>query len=279
MTHTTDPSEIPFERLPDGFAERVEAPPEPATPRPAATLVLMRRADPRGDGLEVLLVRRVRSAGFVPGAWVFPGGRVDRSDGGETLLDLLAPSSAATTPGCPDDYLVAAIREAFEETGILVARDAQGIRVPTAAADTEIDQWRERLLAGESTFLELLRKENLRMDRTALGYIAHWITPEPEPRRYDTRFLAAAVPASTEARIHEVEISHESWLSPEVALERHAAGELPMVFPTVKTLEALRPFDTPEAVLDHFREMEIPATRPRLVRTPTGIGIRMPDEE
>ena len=128
--------EIPFDRLPAGFAETVENPPRvPAATRPAATIVLLRDGE---RALEVLLLRRSRSAGFVPGAYVFPGGRVDRSDADEELttrVDGLTAESAALRLSLEDDpttalaYYLAAIREAFEETGILVGRRADGSRI------------------------------------------------------------------------------------------------------------------------------------------------------
>ncbi len=277
-------SEIPLERLPEGFADRLRAPGTPATPRPAATIVLMRPTSGRTGGLEVLLLRRVRSAGFVPGAWVFPGGRVDPGDAAPHILERLgAPdTSGEASPGessPPPEALVAAIREAFEETGILLARDVEGARAPTAGADAEMDELRTRLLDGAIGFSELLEHGPWWMDPETVGYIAHWITPKAEPRRYDTRFFAGAVPAGTSERIHEAEASASVWISPEEALHRHSEGELPMIFPTVRTLEALRPFDHPDEVLEHHRGLEIPTILPTLVRTPTGVGIRIPDEE
>ncbi|TVP53684.1 MAG: NUDIX hydrolase [Gemmatimonadales bacterium] len=277
-------SEIPLERLPEGFADRVRSPGTPASPRPAATIILMRPTSGSEQSLEVLLLRRVRSAGFVPGAWVFPGGRVDTGDSAPGLLERLGRSDgsekASPNPSShPPEALVAAIREAFEETGILLARDAQGVRAPSAGEDSQMDALRTRLLDGAMSFGEILEHGPWWMDPGAVGYIAHWITPKAEPRRYDTRFFAGAVPEGTSERIHEAEASHSVWLSPVEALKRHSEGELPMIFPTIKTLEALRPFDHPDQVLEHHRDLEIPTILPRLVRTPTGVGIRMPDEE
>ena len=269
----TSSSEIPHDRLPEGFARRVRPPENPATPRPAATVVLMRPVSRNRGGLEVLLLRRIRSAGFVPGAWVFPGGRVDDGDADPRLVSQLDDPG-----GAPASALVAAIREAFEETGILLARDARGDHAPPAASDPDVDRLRIDLLEGALSFLEILDHGPWRMDPDAVGYIAHWITPEAEPRRYDTRFFAAAVAAGTPERIHDAELTHSAWLTPAEALHRHADGELPMIFPTIKTLEALRPFESPAEVLEYHRGREIPAILPTLVHTPTGVGVRMPDE-
>lgn len=283
--------EIPREHLPEGFAERVEEPPEPpARPRPAATVVLMRTGNASGNaaapsGLEVLLLRRVRSSGFVPGAYVFPGGRVDRDDAARALLerlDGLTADDAAARLGLAADaeppavaYVVAALREAFEETGILVGRDADGAPAPSAASDPHVRRLRDDLLADEDAFPAVLDAMGCRMDGRAVAYIAHWITPVAEPRRYDTRFFAAAVSREREELLNAREMSHGVWLSPREALARHERGELPMVFPTVRTLEDLAEFSSPGAVLAHWADREVATVLPRLVRTPRGVGIEV----
>jgi 8-oxo-dGTP pyrophosphatase MutT (NUDIX family) len=283
--------EIPRERLPEGFADRVEKPPEPpAEARPAATVVLMRAGAGSGDasaasGLEVLLLRRVRTSGFVPGAYVFPGGRVDRDDAAGALLERLdgmSADDAAERLGMAADaeppavaYVVAALREAFEETGILVGHDADGAPAPSAASDPAVRRLRDDLLADEDAFPVVLDAMGCRMDGRAVAYIAHWITPVAEPRRYDTRFFAAAVSPEREELLNAREMSHGVWLSPGEALARHERGELPMVFPTVRTLEDLAAFSSPEAVLAHWADREVPTVLPRLVRTRTGVGIEL----
>jgi 8-oxo-dGTP pyrophosphatase MutT (NUDIX family) len=277
---------IPRENLPPGFAESLEKKPtQIAETKPAATIVLLRSG---ANGLEVLLLRRVRSSGFVPGAWVFPGGRVDRDDAGPALvarLDGLVPALASERLGLPADadppalaYYVAAIREAFEETGILVGRDASGAAPRAAAVDPEVQRLRERLLEDEDSFPLLLDRMDCRMDAAAVEYIAHWITPEAEPRRYDTRFFAAAVPAGVESLHHTREMSDAVWIAPREALRRNREGSFPMVFPTIKTLRALEPHATPEMALGSFRGQTIPTIMPRLVSTPTGVGISVDPE-
>jgi 8-oxo-dGTP pyrophosphatase MutT (NUDIX family) len=270
---------IPFDRLPAGFAENVaHPPPTPAPTRPAATILLMR--DGRG-GLEVLLMRRGRKAGFVPGAYVFPGGRVDRSDAEPHVvehLDGLDADAAARRLELADGdppalaYYLAALREAFEETGILVARLSDGTPPPTAAADPEVDALRDDLMEDRVTFAEVLDRMSVRLDGGAVEYMAHWITPEAEPRRYDTRFFAAKVPSGAEAVVDPREMTDALWLSPSLALRRFHDGTLPMVFPTIRTLEDLSPFESVDAVLAHLRTLRIPTIMPRLVVTPTGIG-------
>ena len=275
---------IPEDQLPDGFAESVDDPPaQPVPARPAATVVLMRDTD---HGLEVLLLRRVRSSGFVPGAWVFPGGRVDAGDGSQKVLErtlgLTVEAAAARldlqdarTPAAA--YYVAAFREAFEETGILVGRSERGERTATAHAEPGVLDARERLLAGTCSFADALEKLGAFLDSTAMEYIAHWITPTVEPRRYDTRFFAAAVDESAVPAIHEKEMTAALWIAPSEALARSEARSLAMVFPTLKTLEALSGFDSTAAVLQDFRSRTIPSILPRLIRTSEGITLRIPE--
>lgn len=266
----------------------MDRPPErPAEPRPAATVVLLR--DGEAGGLEVLLLRRVRSAGFVPGAWVFPGGRVDRDDAAPELverLEGLSEDAAAARLGLDADadppavaYWVAALREAFEETGILVGRDADGHPVPSVTRRPEILGLRDELLEDEDRFPSILDRMGCRMDGAAMEYVAHWITPVAEPRRYDTRFFAAAVAREQEVALAEAELTDHAWLTPDEALRRREEGSLPMVFPTIKTLEGLRWFSSPMEALASYRARNIPAILPRLVRTPTGIGIEVEEEE
>jgi recombination protein RecT len=260
---------IPLDRLPPGFAQRVEnPPPDAAPPRPAATAVLLRESAGRP---ELLLLKRLRSAGFVPGAWVFPGGRVDEDDAAPELVETLA-----VRPDGPDPaFWLAAVREVFEETGVLLARPGGAF----AADQATRRHWREALLAGEATLLEALRGMNASPDLSRMVYCAHWITPVAEPKRYDTRFFLAALPEEGVVAVDEREMSDALWVTPAEALSRFQRGELPMVFPTVKTIQRLADYPTVDAMLDHFRTADVPPLLPRLVRTDAGVGIVMPGGE
>lgn len=282
-----DPDSIlPYERLPEGFARTLDEPPEsPAPARPAATIVLLREGI---SDLEVLLLKRVRSSGFVPGAYVFPGGRVDADDAEPALVERLAgldPAGAARRLGLAADaepaavaYVIAALREAFEETGLLVGRREGGGPVPAAADDPVVAEHRDRLLADEGVFPQVLDALGARMDGAAVAYVAHWITPEVEPRRYDTRFFAAALEGEGRVSLNPAEMTDALWVSPAEALERNRAGRLPMVFPTLKTLASLTEFSSPADALAAFAQRDIPAILPRLVRTPTGVGLEIDEE-
>lgn len=255
---------IPYDRLPAGFAETIGREPErPTEARPAATVVLMRDG---AHGPEVLLLRRHRSSGFVPGAWVFPGGRVDESDADRRALDRI---DGLPDPLRPDlAYWVAAAREAFEETGVLLG--APGASVP--------DEWRERLMQDRTSMRELLETLDLRLDLGRTVHLAHWITPVVEPRRYDTHFFLAALEPPVRERIDEREMTDARWLAPEAALRSFTAGELPMVFPTVRTLESLLGFDGAAEAVATLRAAPVRTVLPRLVRRESGVGIEIPDE-
>jgi len=275
---------IPFDRLPDNFARSIEEPPAvPATPRPAATIVLLRD---EAHGLEVLLMKRSRSAGFVPGAYVFPGGRVDGTDADAAVLarlDGLSPTVAAERLAIPEGdppaiaYYLAALREAFEETGILVAERADGIAPPTAAEDAVVDEVRNDLMADHITFAGALQRLKARVQGDSIEYIAHWITPTPEPRRYDTRFFAARVAEGATPIVDPREMSDAVWLSPREALSRCDRGTLPMVFPTIKTIEELARYGNVDDALDGFGAATVRTILPTLVITPTGVGLHIDD--
>jgi 8-oxo-dGTP pyrophosphatase MutT (NUDIX family) len=273
---------IPLDRIPEHFAECIENPPAvPVVARPAATIALMRDGD---SGLDILLLKRNRSAGFVPGAYVFPGGRVDTADADEEIvsrvdgLDGPAADRRLSLPtGDPPAlaYYLAAVREAFEETGILIGHDSAGVAPATAAQDPEVDALRDELMEDRMGFADVLDRMRCRIDGPALEYIAHWITPEVEPRRFDTRFFAAKVPAEAKVIVDTREMSDAVWLTPAGALERYVQGALPMVFPTIKTLEQLEQYRSVNEALMDLGGQEIPTFMPRLVMTPTGLGMEV----
>lgn len=255
---------IPEERLPPGFMETVGSGGSGAVPRPAATIALMRDA---GADPEILLLKRNRSSGFVPGAYVFAGGRVDAAD-----AEPLPWSGPAMPVEPPPRYWAAAVRELFEETGVLLARDAGGSFAPDAT-DPRLAVWRNTLLEDGATLAAMLETLDLTLAGDRVVHFAHWITPVAEPRRYDTHFFLAGMPESRTATADAREMSDTVWLTPAAALDRFADGTLPMVFPTVRTLEALANFDTVQRALDHWRDRPVAPVLPRLVRTGRGVSL------
>ncbi len=278
----TDPDHvIPFERLPEKLAESSEGTPaEPVTPLPAATIVLLRDAE---DGLQVLLLRRNRSAGFVPGAYVFAGGRVDASDAAAAVLkrvDGLTPEDAASRLDLVDAdppaiaYYLAALREAFEETGILVGLKTDGSAPATAAEDADTERIRNDVMEDRIDFAEALGRMECRIAGGSVEYLAHWITPEPEPRRYDTRFFAARVRAGAAPIVDPREMSDALWITPTQALRETDRGRLPMVFPTTRTLEQLADYPGAAQALRALARREVRTVKPTLVVARTGGGKR-----
>lgn len=261
--------EIPEDRLPEGFVDTVMDPPtQPAAPRPAATIVLMRDGD---EGPETLLMRRQRSSGFVPGAWVFPGGRVDAADSGPALHERITGLPRDPVPD--SSFWSAAVREVFEEAGVLLARQSGGDWVPDSAADRRVDRARRGLMEETSTIADVLEDLDAVLDVRDMVHIAHWVTPVVEPRRYDTHFFAASLPPGRSVQVDPREMTEAAWLAPRPALARFERGELPMVFPTVKTLESLATYESVEHALASLRDRAVPRTLPRLVRTERGVAI------
>lgn len=272
---------IPWSKLPPGFAKTVQTmPDQPATPRQAATVVLIRDGAAPRRPPEILLVRRVRSAAFVPGAWVFPGGRVDEADRADEALGRWHPGSAgvdlADRLGVRLDeaagFLNAALRECLEETGI----GAGLIRPGSAAEDRELPATarsavRRRLLRDELDWARALVALDAQVDAARIAYIGHWVTPIQEPHRYDTRFFLAAVSRRAELNLADDEMNAGTWLPAADALRLHDRGELPMVFPTIRTIESLRDLRSVKHALAHFEEGRIPRILPRLVAEEDGV--------
>ena len=277
---------IPFEDLPDRFIKSLEHPSHPPVPaKPAATIALLRDSPSR---MEILLLRRDRSASFVPGAYVFPGGRVDRADWMKKTLarvDGLTPETAADRLGLADTnppaiaYYVAALREAFEETGILIGVGPNSEAPPTAAEDANIEVLRNGLMEGHVSFTEALEQLSCRIDGSSIEYLAHWITPEREPRRFDTRFFAARVQADAEPMFDTREMTDAVWVTPQDALSRNQAGTLPMIFPTISTLQQLADYATAEDALREIGNASIPTVLPRLIITEKGVSLNIDEEE
>jgi 8-oxo-dGTP pyrophosphatase MutT (NUDIX family) len=238
-------------------------------PLPAATVTLVRDAR---NGLEVLLLQRSFSAGFMPGVHVFPGGGLDPGDESPEALER------STGPGDAEAnrllgiergglaYWIAAIREAFEEVGIFLAYGPGGGIVDLGGKTAERYRSHRRALdQGRSGLGEVARAEGLRLATDRLVYFSHWITPVGAPRRYDTRFFLAIAPPEQIAEHDNREAIAHAWMSPGEALECYGRGEIKLRTPTLKTLERFAGFSRAEALVAAFRaQTEIPALLPRV---------------
>lgn len=239
----------------------------PLIPLPAATVTLVRDGS---QGFEVLMMKRNEKSAWVPGRYLFPGGSVEPSDG---LADIyahcrgLTDAEASSRLGIASGglaYWVAAIRESFEESGLLLAHDEEGKPVASEHA-AELAQHRKAVAAGELPFDELLRDEGLMLEADALVYFAHWITPPGSPRRYDTRFFVACAPAGQEAVHDNDEMIESTWMSPRECVTRYKAGEMKLMTPTIHTLKLFAKYETADALLNAMRALpDVPCIAPRI---------------
>jgi recombination protein RecT len=207
---------------------------KPAELRNAATVLLLRDS---ADGIEVLMTRRSMTASFAPGAYVFPGGGID-------VADADAHSQSTRRPGQSDLHLtqaIAAIRESFEELGVLLARHADGTHATTADVAT---------LDRKVPFAAQCKERGLTLAGDEVFVLAHWITDRDLPRRFDVPFLVARMPHGQEPVADEAEQFEPLWVRPADALAKHEAGNFFIIFPTIRTLERLQHYPSVHAVLE-----------------------------
>jgi 8-oxo-dGTP pyrophosphatase MutT (NUDIX family) len=253
-----------------GTTGPVSEPIRPAAARDAASVILARDAP---DGLEVLLLQRHPDSRFSPGAFAFPGGRVETDDsapGIETSCQGLTRAEAARQ--MPDvrpadraiGFWVAALREAFEEAGLLLTYGLAG-RSTDLEALGDVHAWRARSRADSAAFARMLAECALILATDRLAYWAHWITPEERPVRYDTRFFVAAAWPGQPAEPDGVEVVSARWIGPGEALARQRAGELLLPLPTQRILGTLAEHRGVAATLAAARGRAIRPVRPRIL--------------
>ena len=237
---------------------------ETAQAKQAGTVILLRPG--QSGGMEVLLTRRPDEMAFLGGMYCFPGGTVQRDDFSSGILRRchgLSPTAARKIIGAhfsPEEALglwVAAIRELFEEIGVLLAITADGT---IAATDRDLNrslaEKHTALLSRRLSFVALLETGNLRCDTSQLAYFSHWRTPSQFKVRFDTRFFLASVPAEHSPLTASPEVAHSLWLTPDDALQRFAQGTLPMIFPTFASLRTLADFDSLESLFAEFTRVK-----------------------
>lgn len=244
----------------------------PATAVPSGTIVLLH--DDPDEGLEMFMVVRHHQIDFASGALVFPGGKISAQDED--------PGLAARCDGAdPDPVMravqVGAIREAFEEAGVLLARPAgsdafvDGERLKTLEAD------RDALHGGELTILEFLEREDLHLACDALVRFAHWVTPEMMPKRFDTHFFIAHAPED-QVLVHDGHESVDSvWISPARAVADAEAGTRTVIFPTLRNVEMLGESDTVDAAIAAARAREVVTVLPWTEQRDDGVWLRIPE--
>jgi 8-oxo-dGTP pyrophosphatase MutT (NUDIX family) len=243
-----------------------------ATPRDSATLILLRDCPRRGGGVEVLMLRRHAKSAFLPGTYVFPGGAVEAGDCGlaaEGICRGVTSEGAHSiiADACSREmalgFLVATVREAFEEAGILLAyREYPELMAIGGEERSRFDEYRVQVREDPSVFASLVREEGLELAVDRLFYFAHWITPEVAPIRFDTRFFVAEAPPNQEALHDAIETTDSRWIRLEEVTDKRRRGELSVPFPTFCNIKELARFSSVAEVIASTHGKEIPAIQP-----------------
>ena len=268
----------------------------PVTLRDAATVILVRDApeDAGEPSIEVCMLRRNLDSEFVAGVYVFPGGAVDPEDYGDDI-EALCPgrtdAEASALLGIPSGGLafwVAALRECFEEAGVLLAfrpadQDGDEVRLLDTTDPASLARfvtYRDALNAGTTRLLDVCRTEGLALDVGSVHYVSHWITPELAPRRYDTRFFITAAPSGQVARHDDGETIASIWIRPREALSRFRDGEIELLPPTIENLRNIGRFRTTgEAMAWAEQVTEIPVVLPIVLIEDGQVLILRPGDE
>jgi 8-oxo-dGTP pyrophosphatase MutT (NUDIX family) len=264
-------------------AEMNETRKEPAPPRPATTVLLVRPSQPgdAGSPLEVFMVVRHHKIDAFSGALVFPGGKLEDADGDARLRARCGGADKIADGELK--FRIAGVREAFEECGVLLARK-RGQRNLIAAADLlGIEQkWRAKLAKDEASIVDLVESEDLEIATDLMVPFAHWITPTFAPRRFDTWFFLAEAPEDQIA-LHDGSESVDSvWIRPQNAIDEATAGRRTLVHATTKNLELLTEAVTVAEALSQTSQRKVVTVQPwveerdgkRFLRIPEGAGYR-----
>jgi 8-oxo-dGTP pyrophosphatase MutT (NUDIX family) len=251
-------------------------------PRPASTVLTLRDAN---NGYEILMLRRNERSTFMPGAYVFPGGTVEGDDAAADIAFGLSDEVASARLSVESGgraYYVAALRELFEESGLLVACTSGGDEVsfldPNEAE--RLSEQRRALNAGELRFVDMMRERALLINLSGVAYLAHWITPAGLPRRYDTRFFVVLAPTGQRATHDAGETVADRWIRPSDALAAHVRGDMEIMFPTLRTLEAIAHFHTVHEVISYARSLGPVATVNPILGDRAGTSANpLPDDE
>jgi 8-oxo-dGTP pyrophosphatase MutT (NUDIX family) len=218
--------------------------------RLAATVVLL---DDTSQGPEVFMMKRPGGGDF-PDLHVFPGGKVDEQDLLEDQVSGCTEARANELLGLNAGglrYWVTAIRECFEEAGVLLARrDGKFLEFQDPVEMERFEAYRQSLIDGEMTMADLCERESLVMAADCLLYFSHWLTPKMAPRRFDTRFFVARMPSEQETAAHASETADDHWILPRLALAAAKEGRWQMISPTLTTLSTIAEHDSVEEIFD-----------------------------
>ncbi|MBU2551475.1 MAG: NUDIX hydrolase [Proteobacteria bacterium] len=258
------------------------------SPVDAATVVLVR--DVESGPFEVFLMRRSRNQSFMGSAFVYPGGKLDPEDVAPDLaawgrgVTIDEARRALNENGLPNETVLglyfAALRETFEESGVLLASRADGERIDFSdpAVQKRFGEHRRAVLAGKMDLKSLAEQEGLRYSLDRLTPYAHWITPEIESRRFDTRFFLARIPRD-QVPVHDsIEMTESLWITPTRALEDARAGRLMLMPPTYKTMEELSAFSTLDALLASAVRRPPKTIQPQPFKEGDLFGLKLPHD-
>ena len=263
----------------------------PVQPRLASAVMLLRDhvsgPSPRRRGLqevEVFMVRRVIQSDFMPDVYVFPGGSISSDDckteETEDICTPVAPSAAdpegRTALGT--GTRAAAIRELFEEAGVLLAYRVAVMLAYSEENLARFNAYRQAFNQHKGSLVEMARAEQLTLATDHLGYFAHWITPEVMPRRYDTHFFLTTAPAEQEAAYDRLETSEGVWIQPAEALARYQSGDFPLVFATIHQLRDLATFTNVKEALESTITRHVPTRMPVVVTEDGKPRVYLPDD-
>ena len=245
-----------------------------AFPVPSSTLLLVRDS---ASGLEVFMVERHRKIDFAPGAMVFPGGKLDPSDAAPELHEHCRGVEGLDAAGVA--LRIGALREAFEECGVLLARvrGEEGLVPATRALGIE-QRHRSAVHAGDTTLLQMVEAEELELACDLLVPFAHWITPEGSPRRYDTHFFLVAAPTDQVAAHDGKESVDSVWISPSAAIEEEKSEQRTIVFPTLMQLRKLGGSSDIASAMKAARDAPIVTVKPWVEQAEAGPMICIPED-
>jgi 8-oxo-dGTP pyrophosphatase MutT (NUDIX family) len=255
-----------------------------SAPKDSATVILVRRG--QGKTPEVFLARRHDSQSFMAGVYVFPGGQLEASDADIAETKLLSVSDGFQPHTLLQDskltrdmalgFYICAIRETFEETGVLFARNASdnSIDFGNAIIQARFAAYRQPLNEGKITLAEIIRQESLVVMPELLTPYSHWITPEIVPQRFSTRFFLAEFPHGQKVVTDKDELTSSLWVTPGEALQMYTAGKISMMPPTLKTLEEMAEFCAMDELFAAARNRKIYPVLPQ----PMKGGLKLPHD-
>ena len=261
----------------------------PVAPLDASTVMLMRET-PSANPFELLLMRRHARQSFMGKAFVYPGGQLDDTDSDPELIDFADGMTAETAkmrlnePTLPDakalGLFFAAIRETFEESGVLLAGSASGENIDFTDQKTRqrFAKYRTRIHRQEMTLADLARQENLVFRLNDLRPYARWLTPEVEKKRFNTRFFLTAMPPGQNPAHDSMEMTETLWIEPGEALLKQKGGDMLLMPPTLKTLEEMACQSSVAELLSYASSAAIQTIMPQVAAEGERIIIKLPHD-